>query len=67
VISAECDAIRDDGESYAAKLSEAGVPATCVRYMGMLHTFYGMRGSVNVAALAQRQVADMLRDAITRA
>jgi acetyl esterase len=67
VISAECDAIRDDGESYAAKLSEAGVPATCVRYMGMLHTFFGMRGTVNVAALAQRQVADMLRDAITRA
>ncbi len=67
VISAECDAIRDDGESYAAKLSEAGVPATCVRYMGMLHTFYGMRDTLDAASLAQRQVADMLRDAITRA
>ena len=66
VISAECDAIRDDGESYAAKLAEAGVPTSCVRYMGMLHTFYGMRGSLDAAALAQRQVADMLRAAIAK-
>jgi acetyl esterase len=64
VISAECDAIRDDGEAYAAKLSEAGVPAICVRYMGMLHTFYGMRGALDAAAIAQRQVADMLSAAI---
>jgi len=67
VISAECDAIRDDGESYAAKLSAAGVPASCVRYTGMLHTFYGMRGTLDAATLAQRQVADMLRAAITTA
>ena len=66
VISAECDAVCDDAEAYAAKLSEAGVPATCVRYMGMLHTFYGMRGTLDTAALAQRQVADMLRTAILR-
>lgn len=64
VISAECDAIRDDGEAYAAKLAEAGVPATCVRFMGMLHTFYGMRDTLDAAALAQRQVADVLRTAI---
>lgn len=64
VISAECDAIRDDGEAYAARLSEAGVPATCVRYLGMLHTFYGMRGTLDAAALAQRQVSDMLSAAI---
>jgi acetyl esterase len=66
VISAECDAIRDDGEAYAAKLSEAGVPATCVRYMGMLHTFYGMRGTLDAAALAQRHVSDMLSAAIRK-
>jgi len=64
VISAECDAIRDDGEVYAAKLSAADVPATCVRYMGMLHTFYGMRGTLDAAALAQHQVADMLRTTV---
>jgi len=64
VITAECDAVRDDGEAYAAKLAEAGVEATCVRYLGMLHTFYGMRGTLGAATLAQRQVADMLRSAV---
>jgi acetyl esterase len=64
VISAECDAIRDDGEAYVARLSEAGVQANCVRYIGMLHTFYGMRDTLDAAALAQRQVADMLSAAI---
>jgi acetyl esterase len=64
VITAECDAVRDDGEAYARRLAEAGVPATCVRYLGMLHTFYSMRGQVDAAALAQRQIADMLRNAV---
>ncbi len=67
VISAECDAIRDDGEAYASKLSDAGVPTTCVRYMGMLHTFYGMRGMLGAAALAQRQVSEMLAAAVSSA
>ncbi len=64
VLTAECDTVRDDGEAYAMKLAEAGVPATCVRYQGMLHTFYSMRGRLDAAALAQRQVADMLRSAV---
>ena len=43
-----------------------GVPALCVRYLGMLHTFYGMQDTLEAAALAQRQVADMLRAAILK-
>jgi acetyl esterase len=30
----------------------------------MLHTFYSMRGKLDAATLAQRQVADMLRTAV---
>lgn len=56
VITAVCDVIRDDGEAYARKLADAGVAVTCVRYLGMLHTFYGMRSEVDAAALAQRHV-----------
>ena len=67
VLTAECDAVRDDGEAYAARLAQAGVPVACVRYMGVLHTFYSMRGTLHSAAVAQRQVADALRAAVAAA
>ena len=39
IINIENDVLRDEGEAYALKLLEAGVPVTAVRYHGTIHDF----------------------------
>jgi acetyl esterase len=58
IATAEYDLLRDDGESYAARLSAAGVPATAVRWPGHLHGSLGMtRVAPSAAEWHQRQHA----------
>lgn len=40
IISAELDPLRDDGEAYARRLVESGVPVTSFRHLGIVH--YGV-------------------------
>ncbi len=64
VITAECDPVRDEGETYARLLKKSGVDTALIRYAGMVHTFYGMGRSVSTARLAQLQVAAAIQRAL---
>ncbi len=66
VIVGEADVLRDEGEAYAAKLREAGVPVTAVRYGGIVHDFVGLNPlrRTHAAEAAIRQGIAFLRDVL---
>lgn len=64
VITAEFDPLRDEGEAYAARLRQDGVPAKALRYDGMVHGFFGMDGLLPTAGRAMDEAAIALRGAL---
>ena len=67
IINAEHDVLRDEGEAYARKLSQAGVPVTQVRYGGTIHEFVVLNPITNTPAprAAIAQAASYLRDVLS--
>jgi acetyl esterase len=66
ILTAECDPLRDEGEAYAKRLADAGVPVTCTRYPGMIHPFFSLSGAIPQALDALQQVADAVHTAHVR-
>ncbi|MEU7000932.1 alpha/beta hydrolase [Nonomuraea sp. NPDC046570] len=61
VLTAGFDVLRDEGEDYARRLAEAGVPAVVRRFDGMVHGFAGLPGLFDDALEARQYIATRLR------
>jgi acetyl esterase len=66
VIVDENDVLRDEGEAYAGKLSDAGVRVTSVRYNGTIHDFVMLNALADTPAArgAIAQAVSALRGAL---
>ena len=66
VITAEFDPLRDEGEAYARRLAEAGVPTLHSRYDGVVHGFVSMYEAVDKGQEALDLCGKRLREFFAR-
>ena len=66
VLTAEFDALRDEGEAYAKRLAAEGVATEATRYDGMMHSFVTFLDALPDARRAIDQVGTALRGAWKR-
>jgi acetyl esterase len=66
VLTAEFDPLRDEGEAYATRLREAGVPVTLTRYNGMIHGFFSLGHVFDQGQKAMAEAGAALRAAFSR-
>jgi len=68
IITDENDVLRDEGEAYGRKLSQAGVKVTSIRYNGTIHDFVLLNAIAETPAVrsAISVASQTLRDALSK-
>lgn len=61
VLTAEYDPLRDEGETFARRLEEAGVSVELIRYDGMIHGFFRLTSRFHKAREALNKLAAELK------
>jgi acetyl esterase len=64
VLTAGFDPLRDEGEAYAKRLEEAGVPVWLRRYPGLIHGFANTTSVSRAGRAAMLEGAGLLRAAL---
>jgi acetyl esterase len=64
VIGAEHDYLLGEGDAYARRLKEAGVPTATITYPGTIHGFFSLLGAFDEAHDAVAKAAEALRTAL---
>jgi acetyl esterase len=65
VVTAGCDALRDEGQAYANRLSADGVPVEYRCFEGTIHAFMSFAGAIPLGNEALSFVASRLRAALS--
>jgi len=61
VLTAGADPLRDEGDEYAKRLKEAGVPVTYRTFPGQFHGFFTMGKLLRQANVAATEIGDWLK------
>jgi len=64
VVTAGFDPLHDEGEAYARRLKEAGVPTVYRCYDRLAHAFTAFTGAVPCADVACREIAGLMREGL---
>ena len=60
-LTADADPLRDEGDEYATRLKEAGVPVTYRHFPGQFHGFFTMGKLLPQANVAASEIAAWLK------